>query len=118
MPVKKSSPATVSVDLNQYVKLYGVQVFDQVLAQVLKGFVDMGQYPSNIPGHEQLAKEIHKTLSGNGIYTGIKADDRRYQLMISEPAPYGATIYAGGQGNVIIPDVVWWVLVSDHKDVT
>lgn len=114
MPAKAVNN-TVSVDLSHYVDLYGVDNFDKVLAQVLKGFVDMGQYPQNIPDHETLAKEIHKTLSSSGMYVSIKAGNHHYQLMITEPRKHSGIIYKGLSGHVFVPEPIWWVLDNDAK---
>lgn len=110
----RPSPAMISVDLNNYVNLYGVEKFDETLAQVLKGFVDMGQYPPNIPEHGALAKEIHKTLVNCGVYHGIKKSKRQYTLRIGEPMRNSVVTYGnGGAGRIMIPDPVWWILVDD-----
>lgn len=110
----RPSPAMISVDLSNYVSLYGVEKFDETLTQILKGFVDMGQYPPNIPSHDVLAKEIHKTLNHCGIYHGIKKSKHQYTLRIGEPMRNSVVTYTdGSKGRIMVPDPVWWILIDD-----
>lgn len=103
----------VVVLLNNYVKIYGSIDFGTILKQLLKEFVDLGQYPNNIKPHTELAEEIHKYLAANGVYTAIEADEREFRLTIGYwKIPLSMATYDAGAGrHVMIPDTPWLVQV-------
>lgn len=112
--MRKPPQQIVTVDLSHFAQVYGIIDFDKTLAQVLKGFVDMGQYPEGVKDHETMAREVAQCLDANGYMVALTCEEHRYTLNIAKPEPQETIAWeAGGGRPVILPMPVWWLFVDE-----
>ena len=100
-----------SVDLSNTVQAMGILDFDKTLTQILKGLVDMGQYPEDIPPYDELARTVAAHLETNGFLPLMCSEKASYQLMIQKPRVNELAIFRNADGPaVIVPQSCWWIL--------
>jgi len=101
----------VMVLLNSYVRIYGSIDFVSILKQLLKEFVDLGQYPPDIKPHNEIADEVHRYLNENNLYGRIDDDKHEYRLYVGYwKTPLSLATYNTGNGvNVLVPDSQWFI---------